>query len=56
MRVSLGAMITASHNTGPVNGIKMMDPKGEMLEAYWESVSTSWPTTRMRTFPTSWTR
>jgi phosphoacetylglucosamine mutase len=40
MRVSLGAMITASHNTGPVNGIKMVDPKGEMLEAAWECVST----------------
>jgi len=37
---AIGAMITASHNPGPDNGIKLVDPKGEMLEAAWESVAT----------------
>ena len=36
----LGAMITASHNLGPDNGIQLEDPKGEMLETAWESVAT----------------
>jgi len=37
---AIGAMITASHNPGPDNGVKLVDPKGEMLEAAWESVAT----------------
>jgi len=37
---TIGAMITASHNPGPDNGVKLVDPKGEMLEAAWESVAT----------------
>jgi len=37
---AIGAMITASHNPGPDNGIKLVDPAGEMLEAAWESVAT----------------
>ena len=38
---AIGAMITASHNPGPDNGVKLVDPAGEMLEAAWESVATS---------------
>lgn len=37
---AIGAMITASHNPGPDNGIKLVDPAGEMLEASWESIAT----------------
>jgi len=37
---AIGAMITASHNPGPDNGIKLVDPKGEMLEAAWEGIAT----------------
>ena len=33
-------MITASHNDEPDNGVKLVDPHGEMLEASWESVAT----------------
>ena len=37
---AIGAMITASHNPGPDNGVKLVDPAGEMLEAEWEAVAT----------------
>jgi len=37
---AIGAMITASHNPGPDNGIKLVDPKGEMLESTWEAIAT----------------
>ena len=37
---AIGAMITASHNPGPDNGVKLVDPAGEMLEAAWEGVAT----------------
>ena len=30
--VTIGAMITASHNPAPDNGVKLVDPAGEMLE------------------------
>lgn len=33
-------MITASHNIGSDNGVKLIDPAGEMLEASWESIAT----------------
>ncbi|KAH8255884.1 hypothetical protein KR026_000885 [Drosophila bipectinata] len=36
----IGVMITASHNPEPDNGVKLVDPKGEMLEASWESIAT----------------
>ena len=35
-----GLMITASHNPEPDNGIKLVDPLGEMLEAAWEEIAT----------------
>ncbi|CAD6242403.1 GSCOCG00009484001-RA-CDS [Cotesia congregata] len=37
---AIGLMITASHNEEPDNGIKIVDPAGEMLEADWEKIAT----------------
>jgi phosphoacetylglucosamine mutase len=34
-----GIMITASHNPGTDNGIKLVDPNGDMLTQSWEKVS-----------------
>ncbi|KAI5284190.1 Phosphoacetylglucosamine Mutase, partial [Ascosphaera atra] len=36
----IGVMITASHNPADDNGVKLVDPMGEMLEAEWESYAT----------------
>lgn len=36
----IGVMITASHNDEPDNGVKLVDPHGEMLEASWEGIAT----------------
>lgn len=36
----IGVMITASHNPEPDNGVKLVDPKGEMLEQSWEKWAT----------------
>jgi phosphoacetylglucosamine mutase len=33
-------MITASHNPEEDNGVKLIDPQGEMLEASWENYAT----------------
>ncbi|KAF5390183.1 hypothetical protein D9757_002983 [Collybiopsis confluens] len=38
---TIGVMVTASHNPEPDNGVKLVDPRGEMLEASWEAYSTS---------------
>ncbi|KAF9270110.1 phosphoacetylglucosamine mutase [Marasmius fiardii PR-910] len=38
---TIGVMVTASHNPEPDNGVKLVDPKGEMLEASWESYATT---------------
>lgn len=33
-----GIMITASHNPGGDNGLKLVDPRGDMLKQSWEKV------------------
>ena len=37
---AIGVMITASHNPAIDNGIKIVDPMGEMLEQEWEAYAT----------------
>jgi len=37
---TIGVMITASHNPECDNGVKLVDPAGEMLEFSWESLAT----------------
>ncbi|KMU71804.1 N-acetylglucosamine-phosphate mutase [Coccidioides immitis RMSCC 3703] len=37
---TIGVMITASHNPACDNGVKLIDPMGEMLDAEWESYAT----------------
>ncbi|KDQ16779.1 hypothetical protein BOTBODRAFT_106575 [Botryobasidium botryosum FD-172 SS1] len=37
---TIGVMVTASHNPPVDNGVKLVDPRGEMLEASWERHAT----------------
>lgn len=37
---TIGVMITASHNPEDDNGVKLVDPNGEMLEHSWEGHAT----------------
>ncbi|KAK4047341.1 hypothetical protein OIO90_006200 [Microbotryomycetes sp. JL221] len=36
----IGVMVTASHNPEKDNGVKLVDPQGEMLHASWELLAT----------------
>ncbi|TYJ54716.1 hypothetical protein B9479_004656 [Cryptococcus floricola] len=38
---TIGVMVTASHNPEPDNGVKLVDPSGEMLDPTWEPHATA---------------
>lgn len=43
---TIGVMITASHNKAEDNGVKLVDPMGDMLDQSWESYATDLANTK----------
>lgn len=43
---TIGVMITASHNKAEDNGVKLVDPQGDMLEQSWETYATKLANTK----------
>nr|QEV87526.1 phosphoacetylglucosamine mutase [Locusta migratoria manilensis] len=39
-KATIGVMVTASHNPEEDNGVKIVDPLGEMLVQHWEKIAT----------------
>ena len=39
--LTVGVMVTASHNDAPDNGVKLVDPSGSMLPPSWEDHATT---------------
>jgi phosphoacetylglucosamine mutase len=37
---AIGVVVTASHNEAPDNGVKLVDPTGEMMAQSWEALAT----------------
>lgn len=37
----IGVMVTASHNPVEDNGVKLVDPRGEMITGEWEDLATT---------------
>ncbi|CAI5449203.1 unnamed protein product [Caenorhabditis angaria] len=50
---TIGLMITASHNPACDNGVKIVDPKGDMLAADWEKYATELVNSTDDQFPTA---
>ncbi len=40
LTATIGVIITASHNPEEDNGVKLVDPHGEMIEKAWEEYAT----------------